>query len=214
MDYYYLNGVKNVPSLDWNLNLFNLIPSGHSQYPQIINENTQSDSECLEQVAPGFARGLTFADISTGTQAQAPKLTFSVAEHIEKNVKVVESHTSSTIIDELTTGDIKFIANNAPILATTRKTLSYARQVDLNHLPDDFDQIVPELAHDYPFPLDPFQLQAVYHLEKGESVFVAAHTSAGKTVVAEYALALSQKHMTKYIVILLIYALLILFSLL
>jgi len=28
-------------------------------------------------------------------------------------------------------------------------------------------------------------------------VFVAAHTSAGKTVVAEYAIALSMKHMTK-----------------
>lgn len=28
-------------------------------------------------------------------------------------------------------------------------------------------------------------------------MFVAAHTSAGKTVVAEYAIALSMKHMTK-----------------
>ena len=28
-------------------------------------------------------------------------------------------------------------------------------------------------------------------------MFVAAHTSAGKTVVAEYAIALSLKHMTK-----------------
>ena len=35
-------------------------------------------------------------------------------------------------------------------------------------------------------------------LENNESVFVAAHTSAGKTVVAEYAIALSNKHMTRY----------------
>jgi len=34
-------------------------------------------------------------------------------------------------------------------------------------------------------------------LEKNESVFVAAHTSAGKTVVAEYAIALASKHMTR-----------------
>lgn len=33
----------------------------------------------------------------------------------------------------------------------------------------------------------------------GDSVFVAAHTSAGKTVVAEYAIALAMKHMTRAI---------------
>ena len=31
----------------------------------------------------------------------------------------------------------------------------------------------------------------------GDSVFVAAHTSAGKTVVAEYAISLAEKHMTR-----------------
>lgn len=36
-------------------------------------------------------------------------------------------------------------------------------------------------------------------MEVGESVFVAAHTSAGKTVVAEYAIALAAKHMTRAI---------------
>lgn len=50
----------------------------------------------------------------------------------------------------------------------------------------------------YPFELDTFQKEAVYHLEMGDSVFVAAHTSAGKTVVAEYAIALAEKHMTRF----------------
>ena len=44
-------------------------------------------------------------------------------------------------------------------------------------------------AKDYPFKLDPFQAQAVEYIEKEESVLVAAHTSAGKTAVAEYAIA-------------------------
>lgn len=34
---------------------------------------------------------------------------------------------------------------------------------------------------------------------QGHSVFVAAHTSAGKTAVAEYALALAAKHCTRAI---------------
>ena len=46
-------------------------------------------------------------------------------------------------------------------------------------------------AKEYPFVLDPFQARAVDALEKGHSVLVSAHTSAGKTVVAEYAIAIS-----------------------
>jgi antiviral helicase SKI2 len=62
---------------------------------------------------------------------------------------------------------------------------------------EQFQYHVPEMARKFPFELDVFQKYAVYHLERGESVFVAAHTSAGKTVVAEYAIALAQKHMTR-----------------
>ena len=46
-------------------------------------------------------------------------------------------------------------------------------------------------AKEYPFVLDPFQSKAVDALERGQSVLVSAHTSAGKTVVAEYAIAIS-----------------------
>ncbi|EFN51423.1 hypothetical protein CHLNCDRAFT_28067, partial [Chlorella variabilis] len=45
------------------------------------------------------------------------------------------------------------------------------------------------LAKQYPFVLDPFQTAAIACIERRESVLVAAHTSAGKTVVAEYAIA-------------------------
>ncbi|KAF8581458.1 antiviral helicase [Ramaria rubella] len=44
-------------------------------------------------------------------------------------------------------------------------------------------------ARVYPFTLDPFQQVAIHAIERGESVLVSAHTSAGKTVVAEYAIA-------------------------
>jgi ATP-dependent RNA helicase DOB1 len=51
-----------------------------------------------------------------------------------------------------------------------------------------------EPAKLYAFKLDPFQQEAVDHIERGESVLVAAHTSAGKTAVAEYAIAKSLKN--------------------
>jgi antiviral helicase SKI2 len=83
--------------------------------------------------------------------------------------------------------------------AFARKT--YAVMLDTSEdIPAEvFEHYVPEMAKQYPFQLDIFQKYAVMHLEKGESVFVAAHTSAGKTVVAEYAIALAQKHMTRAI---------------
>jgi ATP-dependent RNA helicase DOB1 len=46
-------------------------------------------------------------------------------------------------------------------------------------------------AKEYPFVLDPFQRLSVDCLEKNQSVLVSAHTSAGKTVVAEYAIAMA-----------------------
>jgi hypothetical protein len=63
-------------------------------------------------------------------------------------------------------------------------------------LPPNYDYIPlskhvsPEKpAKVYPFKLDPFQDVSVKSIERNESVLVSAHTSAGKTVVAEYAIA-------------------------
>lgn len=63
----------------------------------------------------------------------------------------------------------------------------------------NFHELVQDPAMEYDFTLDDFQKRAIYRLEQGQSVMVAAHTSAGKTAVAEYAIALSRRHMTKTI---------------
>ena len=49
-----------------------------------------------------------------------------------------------------------------------------------------YDPPLPEtLVREYPFVLDNFQRKSIGCLHRKESVLVAAHTSAGKTVVAE-----------------------------
>jgi len=55
----------------------------------------------------------------------------------------------------------------------------------------------PRMALHFDFELDTFQKQAIMRLERRECVFVAAHTSAGKTVVAEYAIAMARRHLTR-----------------
>ena len=61
----------------------------------------------------------------------------------------------------------------------------------------DFAERLPRPAVVHPFELDPFQKRALLRLERGEDVFVSAHTSSGKTVVAEYAVALALAHRTR-----------------
>ena len=46
-----------------------------------------------------------------------------------------------------------------------------------------------EPAMTFPYTLDPFQQQSVEAIERDENVLVTAHTSAGKSTVAEYAIA-------------------------
>ncbi|CAK6447145.1 unnamed protein product [Pipistrellus nathusii] len=75
----------------------------------------------------------------------------------------------------------------------------WAIPVDVTSPVGDFYRLIPQPAFQWPFEPDVFQKQAILHLERHDSVFVAAHTSAGKTVVAEYAIALAQKHMTRTI---------------
>ncbi|KAH9849685.1 antiviral helicase [Lenzites betulinus] len=63
-----------------------------------------------------------------------------------------------------------------------------------NHVPPE------KPAREYKFILDPFQEVSVHAIQRNESVLVSAHTSAGKTVVAEYAIAqcLQQKQRVIY----------------
>lgn len=63
-------------------------------------------------------------------------------------------------------------------------------------LPPDYDYVPisehkapAEPARTWQFTLDPFQQVSIASIQRNESVLVSAHTSAGKTVVAEYAIA-------------------------
>jgi ATP-dependent RNA helicase DOB1 len=77
-------------------------------------------------------------------------------------------------------GDLKIAADGKTLLSIGGEDAGVA----LGRLPR-------REVRDYPFELDPFQKRAAGCIQRGESVLVAAHTSAGKTAVAEYAIALA-----------------------
>jgi antiviral helicase SKI2 len=102
------------------------------------------------------------------------------------------------LLDESKLSTDEWLARARKMGAASRTKKSDWAVLDrMENISLDFRELVPDMAIEYPFELDDFQKEAIYHLEESESVFIAAHTSAGKTVVAEYAIALAFKHMTR-----------------
>ncbi|KAI9860242.1 MAG: hypothetical protein M1824_003242 [Vezdaea acicularis] len=172
----------------------------------------------LLETPPGFSRGLKFSKApSKRAQEDAEDIERTLGSNEEQNINVVPSSKSNSgeILKDLNgqeSADEDDIDSLLPIEfpaleprgkltqpAARRFDRQWAHMVDINRDITNFREIVPDMAKEWPFELDTFQKEAVYHLENGDSVFVAAHTSAGKTVVAEYAIALAAKHMTKAI---------------
>jgi antiviral helicase SKI2 len=172
----------------------------------------------LLEIPPGFTRGLDFekkpaTDETAAKEVEdtlgeepAPAKADDVEDDSMETVKVTtleDEHQTmgDEEIDSLLPVEFPALAPHGPLsMAASKKGgKEWAHMVDVNRDIYNFKELVPEPAREYPFELDTFQKEAVYHLEHGDSVFVAAHTSAGKTVVAEYAIALAAKHMTKAI---------------
>ena len=63
----------------------------------------------------------------------------------------------------------------------------------------NFAAEIPNPALTFPYKLDEFQMRSIYRLELNQCVFVSAPTSAGKTVIAQYAIALCRAHKMKSI---------------
>ncbi|ODV95394.1 hypothetical protein PACTADRAFT_3095 [Pachysolen tannophilus NRRL Y-2460] len=113
--------------------------------------------------------------------------------------KISKNNTIQEEIDDILPLDVSIgipMSLNQPVRLERKQ---WAHPVDVNHQIENFNELIPNMARTWPFELDTFQKEAVYRLEQGDSVFVAAHTSAGKTVVAEYAIAMANRNMTKCI---------------
>lgn len=171
--------------------------------------------------APGFSEGIDFSamqrDEPTSESLHELNEKVDLLSIVEEEQQSILGALASTDAQKKENENVKIEFNeeldeillttssSAPVLdiSTTNKRrmqiMEYAEWVDITQPVNDFNTQIPEPAHAYPFELDTFQKQAIIKLENHNHVFVAAHTSAGKTVVAEYAIALSQKHMTRAI---------------
>lgn len=169
----------------------------------------------LLEIPPGFSRGLNLSKQLSTDSKVAKEVEETLGEEPAPVEKEDEEDGNGLATTESKEGEndgedeidallpIEFPAlvphGTLAMARSTKSSREWAHMVDINREVTNFKELVPDMAREYPFELDTFQKEAVYHLEHGDSVFVAAHTSAGKTVVAEYAIALAAKHMTKAI---------------
>lgn len=160
----------------------------------------------LFDIPQGLSRGLNFDNaVDAGENIVDLENELEDEDNGEEEIEVVEKKEPATSTVQFDSSEVDGIV---PVDYTAfRSTLNreketkrnWAHIVDLDHKIDNFNDLIPNMARKWPFELDTFQKEAVYHLEQGDSVFVAAHTSAGKTVVAEYAIAMATRNMTKTI---------------
>ncbi|KAG9242809.1 NUC185 domain-containing protein [Calycina marina] len=185
--------------------------SGPSKLERIINFTEGG----LLEVPPGFERGLDFSkkkkveieereakDLEKVLDEESEDELMENGEEVKTGAEQsADSSQDEEDIDSLLPVEFPALEprGNLPSSSLKRQGKEWAHMVDVRRDITNFRDLVPDMAREWPFELDTFQKEAVYHLENGDSVFVAAHTSAGKTVVAEYAIALAAKHMTKAI---------------
>ena len=101
------------------------------------------------------------------------------------------NNTSSSVDDESDnkSSDSNEDDNDAKALSLVRE---HAKHLQPHAIEDDIDIGVFEqlsLVMSFPFQLDDFQKRALIRLEQHKNVLVCAHTSSGKTLVAEYGIA-------------------------
>ncbi|KAG8697325.1 hypothetical protein FRC08_006616 [Ceratobasidium sp. 394] len=159
------------------------------------------DSETLRTIPPGFSRGLkfdgeiseevvVFSDLPDDEQVPSSSIPVSQQPGQQNRHPIVSgAPVGSDEVDNFLSPADVLGTNPVPRRRAAAPVVKrdWAHVVNVDKPFNNFHELVPDMAHKYPFELDTFQKEAVYHLEMGDSVFVAAHTSAGKTVEREAA---------------------------
>ncbi|XP_021192448.3 exosome RNA helicase MTR4 [Helicoverpa armigera] len=167
--------------------------------------------DCFDEVAPNEA-SVQFPNIkkeddvledsaanSSATETPNLKRLHDEVEDIEKSSKKQRQEDDD---DSELTSDINLELLNARIVIHTLEThegCTHEVAIPPNHEYAPLVANTAEPAKQYAFILDPFQKEAIMCIDNLQSVLVSAHTSAGKTVVAEYAIALSLKNKQRVI---------------
>ncbi|OCT51703.1 ATP-dependent RNA helicase mtr4 [Cladophialophora carrionii] len=169
------------------------------------NRPTRTDRKRLKRQANGEVKDEANGEDAHASSTDGPSpspagVDQEMTDGHEPDAKRVrtEEEPEPVITDTFETEQSREVAASAGLLGAKEE-----EKVILSHqvrhqvaLPPDYDYVPisehrppAEPARTWKFELDPFQQVSIASIERNESVLVSAHTSAGKTVVAEYAIA-------------------------
>jgi ATP-dependent RNA helicase DOB1 len=181
-----IDEVKMSDALDDLFGAFDAVTSTSSVVQESESKRSRLDAETSDVSATTHHDDAAASNkVSFSTVMNHAPLSNIHANDIAKSVKAEEAKPT----DEKTDREI---ATGTSHDKSVRSYSAYPKNLPPGHIPET---VVPpsEPSKTYNFTLDPFQQQAIAFIDKEESVLVAAHTSAGKTAVAEYAIAKSLK---------------------
>jgi ATP-dependent RNA helicase DOB1 len=174
--------------------------------PHEESPNTAKKRDIDQVLKPnGEAEGIAIASNSADQMSSAATngSTAPTASSIDEQPSVKrqrrDEEPEPVVTDTFETEQSRSVAASAGLQGTQKDASEVVLSHQVRHqvaLPPNYDYTPiskhksPENpARTYPFTLDPFQQVSITSIERNESVLVSAHTSAGKTVVAEYAIA-------------------------
>lgn len=189
-------------------------PSGASRSEEIAKQEKSKKQRSKKRQANGEAKDVLGATNVDGDTAM-PEATNGTTSLLESQIEQIdiqqpdikrqrrEAEAEPVVADAFETEQSREVAASAGLQASKEGgAVILSHQVrhqvalppDYNYIPLSEHKSPDKPARTWDFALDPFQQVSIKSIERGESVLVSAHTSAGKTVVAEYAIAQSLKN--------------------
>ena len=163
------------------------VTSGPSVSTRGGSDDKPSNDDKPETTINGAAKEAAPAVTRKSKSSYSTVMSQPIASHLRESSEASAKTAAPTTTTQTSTGEI---ATGTSHDKSVRSYTAYPQNLPPGHVPAKVEP-PSKPAKSYPFPLDPFQSQAISYIDKEESVLVAAHTSAGKTAVAEYAIAKS-----------------------
>ena len=171
--------IKVFPEIDEELKLLKNTPKKDNKNENINKYNNKSNKKNISELNEEINTKKSMTSLTSNQLPEITKLNFDYQQEKEKYDNLIQ--------------DKDIVIHKEDFIG------GYHENIHLQSIPYDPSKKIkkysdiPNLAFKFQFKLDEYQEKAILCLENRESVLVSAHTSAGKTVAAQYAIAMAKR---------------------